>query len=188
MIKLIVDEKGNSKKIVSFLQMKYNKLPQSAIFKALRNKDIKVNGVRIKDNVTLELGDELEFFIKDDIIFGKVSKFTVVDKDIIYDDENILVYNKPEGIEVQGFDGEIGLEEAIKQPITEWKNYIFNDFEKTVFIAHPELAKIQEMLYEKGAIYAAMSGSGSTIYGIFDKEVNNINTNIDSKIYYLQLK
>ena len=80
------------------------------------------------------------------------------------------------------------LEEAIKQPITEWKNYIFNDFEKTVFIAHPELAEIKEMLYEKGAIYAAMSGSGSTIYGIFDKEVNNINTNIDSKIYYLQLK
>lgn len=80
------------------------------------------------------------------------------------------------------------LEEAIKQPISEWKNYIFNDFEKTVFIAHPELAKIKEMLYEKGAIYAAMSGSGSTIYGIFDKEVNDINTNIDSKIYYLQLK
>lgn len=80
------------------------------------------------------------------------------------------------------------LEEAIKQPITEWKDCIFNDFEKTVFIAHPELAKIKEMLYEKGAIYAAMSGSGSTIYGIFDKEVNDINTNIDSKIYYLQLK
>jgi len=115
MIKLIVDEKGNSKKIVSYLQLKYNKLPQSAIFKALRNKDIKVNGIRIKDNVTLELGDELEIYIKDDIIFGKVSKFTVVDKDIVYDDENILVYNKPEGIEVQGFDGEIGLEEAIKR-------------------------------------------------------------------------
>lgn len=80
------------------------------------------------------------------------------------------------------------LEEAIKQPISEWKNYIFNDFEKTVFIAHPELAEIKEMLYEKGAIYAAMSGSGSTIYGIFNKEVNDINTNINSKIYYLQLK
>ena len=39
------------------------------------------------------------------------------------------------------------LEEAIKRPITEWKDCIFNDFEKTVFIAHPELAKIKEMLY-----------------------------------------
>lgn len=80
------------------------------------------------------------------------------------------------------------LEEAIKQPITEWKDCIFNDFEKTVFVAHPELAEIKEMLYKNGAIYAAMSGSGSTIYGIFNKEVNDINTNIDSKIYYLQLK
>ena len=115
MIKLIVDEKGNSKKIVSYLQLKYNKLPQSAIFKAIRNKDIKVNGLRIKDNVTLELGDELEIYIKDDIIFGKVSKFEVVNKDIIYEDDNILVYNKPENIEVQGVEGELGLEEAIKK-------------------------------------------------------------------------
>ena len=81
------------------------------------------------------------------------------------------------------------LEEAIKRPITEWKECIFNDFEKTVFIAHPELANIKELLYEKGAIYAAMSGSGSTIYGIFDKEIEqNITTDTKSDIYYLTLK
>lgn len=80
------------------------------------------------------------------------------------------------------------LEEAIKRPIAEWKDCIFNDFEKTVFIAHPELADIKEMLYKRGAIYAAMSGSGSTIYGIFDEEMNDIDTIINSKIYYLQLK
>lgn len=115
MIKLIVDEKGNNRKIVAYLQSKYNKMPQNAIFKALRNKDIKVNGIRIKDNVTLELGDELEVYIKDDIIFGKTFKFEVVEKDIIYEDENILVYSKPEEIEVQGKNGELGLEEAIKK-------------------------------------------------------------------------
>lgn len=81
------------------------------------------------------------------------------------------------------------LEEAIKQPITEWKNCIFNDFEKTVFATHPELAEIKNMLYKKGAIYAAMSGSGSTIYGIFDKEIEqNIITDTKSDIYYLTLK
>ena len=83
----------------------------------------------------------------------------------------------------------VPLEEAVKHPITEWKNYVFNDFEKTVFSAHPELAKIKNMLYNKGAIYAAMSGSGSTIYGIFDKEIEqNIATDIKSSIYYLTLK
>ncbi len=81
------------------------------------------------------------------------------------------------------------LEEAIKRPISEWKDCIFNDFEKTVFVAHPELATIKEMLYNKGAVYAAMSGSGSTIYGIFDKEIeHNITTDIQSTIYYLTLK
>lgn len=80
------------------------------------------------------------------------------------------------------------LEEAIKYPIAEWKNYIFNDFEKTVFISHPELAEIKEMLYNKGAIYAAMSGSGSTIYGIFNKEISDITTSIQSQIYHLKLK
>ena len=66
---------------------------------------------------------------------------------------------------------------------------MFNDFEKTVFVAHPELAEIKDMLYAKGAIYAAMSGSGSTIYGIFDKEIeHNIATNVKSEIYYLALK
>ena len=114
MIKIIIDEKGKNKKIVSYLQSKFNKLPQNAIFKALRNKDIKLNGVRIKDNVTLKLGDELEIYIKDDIIFGKISKFEINDKDVIYEDENIIIYNKPQNIEVQGKNGELGLEEALK--------------------------------------------------------------------------
>lgn len=81
------------------------------------------------------------------------------------------------------------LEVAIKRPISEWKNCIFNDFEKTVFVAHPELAKIKDMLYAKGAVYAAMSGSGSTIYGLFENTINDkFTTNIESQIYYLQLK
>lgn len=117
MIKIVVDEKGNNKKIVSYLQAKYSKLPQNAIFKALRNKDIKVNGNRIKDNITLELGDELEVYIKDDIILGKVSRFEINKKDIVYEDENIIVYNKPQNIEVQGNNNEIGLEEALKEQL-----------------------------------------------------------------------
>lgn len=80
------------------------------------------------------------------------------------------------------------LEVAIKRPITEWKDCIFNDFEKTVFVVHPELAEIKSWLYDKGAIYAAMSGSGSTIYGIFKKEMKDeIIMNISTKTYCLKL-
>ncbi|OJV55571.1 MAG: 4-(cytidine 5'-diphospho)-2-C-methyl-D-erythritol kinase [Bacteroidetes bacterium 43-16] len=54
-------------------------------------------------------------------------------------------------------------------PVEDWKKQVFNDFEGPVFKAHPELAEIKEQLYAQGAIYAAMSGTGSTIYGIFKK-------------------
>lgn len=64
------------------------------------------------------------------------------------------------------------LKELIALPITEWKNLIKNDFEKPVFKAHPEIARIKEQLYANGALFSLMSGSGSTIFGLFDKNSN----------------
>lgn len=61
-----------------------------------------------------------------------------------------------------------------KKPIEEWKNLIVNDFEDSVFPNHPEIAKIKDSLYEMGAAYASMSGSGSTVYGIFRNPQGNI--------------
>ena len=58
----------------------------------------------------------------------------------------------------------------IKEPIDSWKNDLTNDFELPVFHLHPEIKKIKEVLYSNGAKYAAMSGSGSTIFGIFEKD------------------
>jgi 4-diphosphocytidyl-2-C-methyl-D-erythritol kinase len=63
---------------------------------------------------------------------------------------------------------EISLFEMIQKPITEWKHFIKNDFEKSVFSNHPEIKKIKNDLYKMGAMYASMSGSGSSVYGIFD--------------------
>ena len=68
---------------------------------------------------------------------------------------------------------DIPLEEAIKRPITEWKDCVFNDFETTVFAKYPLLADIKRKLYSMGAVYAAMSGSGSTVYGLFREPIDN---------------
>ena len=60
--------------------------------------------------------------------------------------------------------------DIIRQPVHFWKNNLENDFEKLVFGMYPELGIIKEKLYEFGAVYASMSGSGSAIYGIFENE------------------
>src|SRR6185437_853491 len=63
------------------------------------------------------------------------------------------------------------LKDILKQDISHWKNILVNDFEKSVFNNYPVLATIKQQLYNAGAKYACMSGSGSCIFSIFDKPV-----------------
>ncbi len=76
-----------------------------------------------------------------------------------------------DGLDLQHLKKEISLTEVLELPITEWKTILKNDFEQTIFAKYPILSDLKNRLYEMGARYASMSGSGSTIYGIFDKEI-----------------
>lgn len=60
--------------------------------------------------------------------------------------------------------------DIIRQPIETWKDELVNDFEAPIFAMHPELAAIKQSLYDAGAVYAAMSGSGSALFGIFREQ------------------
>ncbi|MCL2131355.1 MAG: 4-(cytidine 5'-diphospho)-2-C-methyl-D-erythritol kinase [Lentimicrobiaceae bacterium] len=64
---------------------------------------------------------------------------------------------------------EMNLREIIQKPISSWKTLLKNDFEKTLFPAYPRLAEIKENLYQQGAMYASLSGSGSALFGIFEQ-------------------
>jgi 4-diphosphocytidyl-2-C-methyl-D-erythritol kinase len=81
----------------------------------------------------------------------------------------------PEGISVSTADAyrgivpkvpDLSLREVLAHPVPEWKGLLVNDFETTVFEKHPRLAEIKQSLYDDGAIYAAMSGSGSALFAI----------------------
>ena len=72
-------------------------------------------------------------------------------------------------------------------PIKEWFEYLSNDFEEPVFARHPGLKEIKEQLYTQGAIYASMSGSGSTIYGIFEKgRKAEVRSELQIEAHYLE--
>jgi 4-diphosphocytidyl-2-C-methyl-D-erythritol kinase len=61
------------------------------------------------------------------------------------------------------------LTEALKRPVEEWRDLIVNDFEASVFPAHPAIAALKEEMYRRGALYASMTGSGAAVFGIFPR-------------------
>ena len=65
---------------------------------------------------------------------------------------------------------EMSLLEIIQKPLPEWKIFMKNDFEKSVFANHPVIENVKFKLYDLGAVYASMSGSGSSVFGIFESE------------------
>ena len=62
--------------------------------------------------------------------------------------------------------------EIVAQPVETWRDELTNDFEPSVFQIHPEIGQIKDDLYQMGAVYAAMSGSGSALFGLFHKSVD----------------
>ena len=80
----------------------------------------------------------------------------------------------------------VRLSEALKRPVGEWRDVVKNDFEPHIFAAHPEIANLKQQMYEAGAIYASMSGSGSAVFGIFAEQPQlSISTNNYLKITQL---
>lgn len=95
---LIVNEKYNEKSLNNFILDSFNGLNINALYKALRKKDIRVNGNRVNKNVTVFTGDVVDVYITDDILYANMD----LDLPIVYEDSNILIINKPAGIEVTG--------------------------------------------------------------------------------------
>lgn len=109
MRKLIVPQKYNNKKLNTFILASFPELSINMLNKALRQKDIRINGVRTKENVNIYENDEIAVFIADEYLFSKPS----IGK--IFEDENILVVNKPNGIEVVSDDASKSLTTILQE-------------------------------------------------------------------------
>ncbi|TZF85011.1 4-(cytidine 5'-diphospho)-2-C-methyl-D-erythritol kinase [Pedobacter sp. BS3] len=76
------------------------------------------------------------------------------------------------------------LRDAVRLPVEEWKSIIKNDFELSVFTNHPEVRGVKAALYEAGALYAAMSGSGASVFGIFKQEIALPDLEAENVVFY----
>ena len=98
MKEIVVNKKYDGKKLNSFLLDNFDGLKLNTLYKALRKKDIRINNLKISDNVIVHFGDVIKVFIPDEQLFSKVE----LDINIVYEDNNIVVVNKPAEIEVVG--------------------------------------------------------------------------------------
>jgi len=100
---ITVSEEHSDTRIDKFLKESFPHMPSSALFKAFRKKDIKANGVRIKEDYTVNTGDKLEVYIVDEILDGvpkQVDYPLTRGFEVVYEDKNIIVVNKEQGIPV----------------------------------------------------------------------------------------
>lgn len=125
------------------------------------------------------LGSDCAFFIYNRPMIGEGRGEILVENTVPLplDDYELQVVT-PEGIAVstkEAYAGirphlpEVPLRDALARPIEEWDGILVNDFEETVFARHPELAAIKRSLYDSGAVYASMSGSGSALFAFYPK-------------------
>ena len=126
-----------------------------------------------------KLGADCAFFIRNTPtyaegignIFSPIS-LSLKGYQIVLVKPDIFVSTRDAFAQIKPHRQEIPLKEVIKQPIEEWKERMVNDFEESVFPQFPAIREIKEKLYEAGAIYAAMTGSGSSVFGLFRPEDN----------------
>lgn len=123
------------------------------------------------------LGSDCAFFIYNRPMIGEGRGEVLTEYPVDLDGFDLQVLT-PEGISVSTKDAyggirphlpEIPLREALSRPVEEWDGILVNDFEETVFVKYPELAAIKRSLYDSGAVYASMSGSGSALFALYRK-------------------
>lgn len=133
------------------------------------------------EEYAVKLGADCAFFIRNKPVFatGIGNLFEPVELSlkgyhIILIKPDIFVSTRDAFSEIKPVRPAVSLKEIVRQPMETWKNSMKNDFEDSVFKKFPEIAAIKDELYDLGAVYAAMSGSGSSVYGIFKAPIENV--------------
>jgi 4-diphosphocytidyl-2-C-methyl-D-erythritol kinase len=129
-------------------------------------------------NYAAQLGSDCPFFMDDQPMLGTgrgevltTVSFSLSGKFIVIVKPDIHVSTAEAYASISPQLPSMSLSKCIQLPLPEWKNNLINDFEKSVFTKYPLIKKLKEEMYLAGATYASMSGSGSSVFGIFDAPI-----------------
>lgn len=125
----------------------------------------------------VKLGADCPFFLENKPAFAQGIGYKLEPIDLSLEQyymvvvkPNLFVSTKEAYSNIVPKQPKMSLKDIIKMPIDEWRNHLVNDFETSIFKQYPAVGTIKETLYTNGALYASMSGSGTSVYGLFDKK------------------
>jgi 4-diphosphocytidyl-2-C-methyl-D-erythritol kinase len=152
----------------------------AAFFIKLLNDKFSLNLSAIEQlSLAKQLGSDCAFFMKNKPVYAseKGDVFSKVEVDLSQYCI-VVVYPAVHSNTALAYKGVVpakpqkNIQSIITSEIENWKEDLVNDFEKTIFLQHPELQNVKNAFYTKGALYASMSGSGSAVYGVFKEDVD----------------
>ena len=147
-----------------------------------------------KEEMAAQLGSDCAFFIEGSpkLATGRGEELAGISLDLkgkhlllIYPDIHVGTAEAYAGVDF--YQGSKSINEILNLPLIEWQNQLENSFEKSIFKKHPIMFEIKNKLISNGALYAAMSGSGSTLFGIFEKEPEKLALAISNQQFCLEL-
>ncbi len=135
------------------------------------------------EETSSRLGADCAFFIQNQPVFAtgigdrfEPIRLSLAEYHLVLIKPSVSVPTRDAFARIKPHRPEQSLKEIITQPVETWRDTMKNDFEDSVFALYPEIAAIKDKLYDLGAVYASMSGSGSSVYGIFREALPNVET------------
>jgi 4-diphosphocytidyl-2-C-methyl-D-erythritol kinase len=144
------------------------------------------------EDAAAKLGADCPFFIRNQPVFaegiGNIFMplyFSLKDCFFVIVKPDVNVSTREAYAHIRPHKPQYSIREIIIKPVSEWKGRLVNDFEEGVFALYPEIDKIKQELYCAGAIYASMSGSGSSVFGIFqNNKLSSLKSAVDKSTIF----
>lgn len=155
--------------------------------------DLNISIIR-QQRYAAQLGSDCAFFIENKPVFvsgrGEFLRPALLDLKgwfIVLVFPGIHVSTQLAFSNIKPLPAPVNLREIHEIPVCEWKGKVHNQFEDSVFEKHPKIAEIKQELYVSGAVYASMSGSGSSVYALFETDPNSLNLSLNSDFRVFEL-